>query len=754
MRTVPLVLLAGLLGAAPPARAGSRDADALRDEAVKVLRNELRSAEGSVMVHAAEGLLYLGYFDGVEDTFRRELERHRDESPDRIGIWRVLARTARHAARRDDWVRRIKRSFMDEESPARIRALEALGKLECRLDEGELDAVRRFAEREQSPFAWWVLALHDAEGAHARLEALRSSGDRATRLRAACCLARMNPPTREAWVAAGGKDAAIAALAGGDPAERLAACRTLGEVGLPAERGLLAPLMADPDPEVRVQAAIALLRMERRDPKRMQVADWVVIALYATGMLLIGWFYARRTRTTDDYLLGGRRMRSWMVGLSLFATLLSTLTYMAYPGEVIRHGPMIAAGLLSIPIIIVVVGWLLIPAFTRLRVTSANEILEARLGVSIRVLGSFFFLSLRLLWMAMIIYLTTRAVIEPVMGLDSSLTPWVCALLGMVTVVYTSAGGLRAVVLTDVVQTFILFLGALLSIALITAHFGGVGWWPASWPPNWDGPVLWFDPDARVTLAGAMMMTFFWFVSTAGSDQMAVQRYLATRSTRAARSAFTTSMLTNLLSTTLLMLLGFALLAYFLANPHRLADGMNVAANADRIFPHFIVSGLPAGVTGLVVAALLAAAMSSLSSGLNSACTVVTVDFLDRFGAGARDDRQHLRRARLVSWAIGIVVIVLSLLVGKVEGNFMEVVNKVGNLLVAPLFLLFFMALFVPWANVVGTWAGAAAGVAVAVAIAFHEVLGLSFIWIMPCSLLAGIAVGAAVSAVTTRRIP
>lgn len=149
--------------------------------------------------------------------------------------------------------------------------------------------------------------------------------------------------------------------------------------------------------------------------------DWIVIAAYFAGMLGIGWFYSRQTKTTEDFFLGGRDMGAWMVGLSLFATLLSTASYIAFPGEAIRHGPMVVIGtVLSIPPILWVVGWFLIPKFMKLQVTSANELLEIRFGLSIRLLGTCFFLVLRLIWMAMIIYISVKAVLVPVLGLDAA----------------------------------------------------------------------------------------------------------------------------------------------------------------------------------------------------------------------------------------------------------------------------------------------------------------------------------------------
>jgi SSS family solute:Na+ symporter len=487
---------------------------------------------------------------------------------------------------------------------------------------------------------------------------------------------------------------------------------------------------------------------------RMTPLDWAVIAAYMLGMVGVGWYYSRQVSTTDDYMLGGRNMRPWAVGLSLFATLLSTISYLAWPGEIIRHGPMMLASLLAYPFIAWVVGWFFIPYFMKLNATSAYEILEARLGLSVRMLGSFFFLLMRLLWMAVIIYATTDKVLIPLSGLDPSAAPWVCAVLGIITVAYTSMGGLRAVVFTDVIQTAILFAGAILAMIVVTVKLGGVAaWWPTEWNPHWQEPTLGYDPQARVTLWGAFLATFTWHVCTAGSDQMAVQRYLATRDARAARRMFNVSLLMGGLVFVFLSFLGFALLAYFRLHPEMLAAGQTIEKNADQLFPQFIVFGLPAGISGLVVAGLLAAAMSSLSSGLNSSCSVLAVDFIGRFrgrNGAAAGDIDQVKLARVISLAIGAVVVLLSSFVALVQGNLLEIAHKVVNLLVAPLFGLFFMAMFVRWATAFGTIVGAVCGVLVVGAINYWEELtgvkGISFLWAMPLSLLAQTTVGMAAS--------
>jgi SSS family solute:Na+ symporter len=384
-----------------------------------------------------------------------------------------------------------------------------------------------------------------------------------------------------------------------------------------------------------------------------------------------------------------------------------------------------------------------------LEVTSAYEILEKQLGVSIRVLGSLLFLSLRFLWMASIVYWTTMIVLIPAAGIDERHASKFAILLGVITVIYTSMGGLRAVVVTDVIQTSILFSGAVVSLVLITCSLGGVGaWLPTKWEHHWTAPRIWFDfdPNTRSTLANAMLSTFSWYVCTAGADQMAVQRYLATRDVQAARRSLAISLSTDFIVVMFLGLIGLALLAFFSAHPEQLVDQQTVYANADKLFPRFVVVGLPVGMSGLVIAGLLAAAMSSLSSGVNSSAAVITEDLIRRGRPHGDDEFKHIRQVRWTSVAVGIVVVLLSSLIGSVQGNMLEVIYKVANLFTAPLFYLVFMAMFVPWSNAAGTWVGSAAGIATAILIAFGKDIfgtpGISFLWIMPGSFCVSLLTG------------
>jgi SSS family solute:Na+ symporter len=480
---------------------------------------------------------------------------------------------------------------------------------------------------------------------------------------------------------------------------------------------------------------------------RLVGLDGAVIAAYALGMVGIGVYYARRSAGAEDYLLGGRALSPWMVGISLFATLLSTLSYLTYPGEMIEFGPTIFGGLLALPIAYLIVARAIIPTLMNAGVTSAYEILERRLGLSVRLLASFFFLSLRLLWMATILHATADKVVVPLMGLGPGATPLVCALLGGVTLAYTTLGGLRAVVLTDVVQTVILVGGALLTLVLVSVELGGVAAWiPDTRPQHWPVFQLGFDTQSRMTLANSMLAVGSWYVCTAGSDQMAIQRFLATRDTRSAQRSLAVSVSANISVQLLLALVGLAVLSWFSADPARLPAGETLLTDSDRLFPLYVAAGLPAGVSGLVISGMMAAAMSSLSSGLNSASSVISEDWLGRLGKAPSDDAAAMRRARWISLLVGAVAITLSMSFGRLEGNLLDIVMRVVNLWVSPLFLLVFMALFVPWATTPGTWVGATAAVATAVSIAFYGLFDLGFLWIIPGSFCAGALAGAIAS--------
>ena len=491
----------------------------------------------------------------------------------------------------------------------------------------------------------------------------------------------------------------------------------------------------------------------------LAAVDWFIIAAYAIGTLWLGWWFGKRQSNSAEYFTGSGRMNSVLIGVSLFATLLSTISYLSFPGEAIGKGPAFLAQLIGYPIIFVAAAYWLLPVYKKYQVLSAYELLEERLGRRTRLLGGGMFILLRLVWMSTLIYFAATA-LAVIFGVTPKWEPLIVLIAGMIAVGYTTLGGLRAVVITDAIQTVLLYSGAVLVIVMISVKMGGFGWFPTEWHPQWDyQPVMSFDPAVRVSMIGAMISMVVWYVATIGGDQVSVQRFMATEDLKAARKSIATNLTVGAVVKVTLLLAGFALLGYYGANPGELGGQLSLKGNADKIFPHFIAGGLPPVISGLVVAAVCAAAMSSIDSGVNSITAVVVTDFLP--GKGDRNEREkmsaeaergQIRLARILAVVIGLIVISTSALVKFVPGNITAITGKTVNLLPPHIFALFFFALFVKSAKPAGVWLGCAAGTISAVLIGFSgPIFGyradtgtdpVSFIWMAPVSLAVNLAVG------------
>lgn len=485
----------------------------------------------------------------------------------------------------------------------------------------------------------------------------------------------------------------------------------------------------------------------------MTIVDWIIVGIYAISTLWLGGYIGRRQSSTKEYFIGSGSMHPLLIGVSLFATLLSTISYLAIPGEISGKGPIYLTNYIAYPFVFLVLGFVILPVYMRNRVTSAYELLEQRLGVSVRLLGAVMFLMLRLVWMGLLVFLTAKA-IAIMIGVGPEAVPWIVVATGAFAVAYTSLGGLRAVVITDLMQTILLFGGALLVIGTVTWNMGGFAWFPTEWQSDvWDAqPIFSFDPSTRITVVGSLMSVFFWMTATMMGDQVSVQRFMATEDASKARRALGIQLTVSMVVGATLGLVGLSLLGYFQAHPELLPEVGSLNDQADKLFPHFIAFELPPVITGLVVSGLFAAAMSSIDSGVNSITAVVMTDFLDRFGKKPATPEAHVRFARRLAVVIGTVVVLLSTFMDHIPGNFMAVTNKVVNLLTVPIALLFVFALFVPFANTKGVWTGTMASVCTALLIAFSGVIfgldpvtglpPITFQWISPAAAVVGLTVG------------
>ncbi len=767
------------------------------EQAHELLVHTLNTTSGWEKVHAAEELLLLGYTAQIEKEFLTELEQHKETPQYRIGLWRVLAKGAKTAEEQKAWTDNIIHVYTDLSQPDRLHAAESLAKLNINLNEIAPNLVKKDLNSNDTlmqAFVSWgsSVSKNPDDIKYASLLSMATSSTETFRrigayalgfykslpeeyqetlyrqtisepedskakiylLKAIFLLTKSNIREKEL------KDKLISYLSSPEKTNKMEALLALAEKGTSSDLPIIKEIFTQninskatnftekEITDIRTTAAYTFLRVIQRKDGGMALPDWFIIGAYALLMLGIGWFYSKKNKSAEDYHLGGRSMNPILVGLSLFATILSTLSYLSYPGEMVKYGPVIFTSLISFPVVYLIVGWLLIPRFMKMRVTSAYEILEIKIGPGVRILGTFLFLSLRLLWMATIIYATVNTAIISIFGIPESYVPLICLIMAVITVIYTSLGGLKAVVITDSLQTIILILGALLTLVIISINLGSFQTiFPQRMPSHWE-PIVWgLDAGKRMTVGNAILMVFVWYICTAGSDQMAIQRYLATKNIRSARKTFGISVITNFVVQVLLALVGLALLAYFTQRPYELPEGKNIFNYADSLFPWFIVIGLPVGVTGLVTAGLISAAMSSLSSGLNSSSSVISEDIIKRFFP-SKKKVDYLQQARTISIIIGGVVTLLCLLVGYVQGNLLEVVIKVVNLFVAPLFVLFFMALFIPFATQTATVAGGLASVAAAIAIAFFQIFGLQVLWIIPVAFSIGIATACLLSAV------
>lgn len=519
----------------------------------------------------------------------------------------------------------------------------------------------------------------------------------------------------------------------------------------------------------------------------LAVIDWVIIVAYVLSMIALGWYFGRRQRSTKEYFLGGGNMNPILIGVSLFASLLSTISYLAFPGEVLGKGPVYMATLAALPLVYFIVSYWLLPVYMKHKVTSAYELLETRLGLSIRLFGASMFLIMRLVWMSVLVYVAATAMSLMMYG-DESYTREIVWVTGFVSVLYASIGGLRAVVVTDLFQAILLFGGAWLVVAMVTYDFGGFGWFPTEWQDHWDSqPIFSFDPKVRITVFGSILSVLVWFVCSAGGDQVSVQRFMATTDLKMARRALATQMWASAIVQITLGIVGFALLGFYAIHQIAIPEGMSLNESADKLFPQFIAHELPIGITGIVVSAMFAAAMSSIDSGVNSITAVVMTDFFDRFRRQPLTEARQVLAARVLTFSIGVVVIYGSTYIGLIEGNITAVTNKTVNMLAPPLFALFVFALFVPFARPSGVWIGTICAILASMVMAFSGALvvflsdqfqidpatfgteivtsidpktnlemrsavdPISFQWIGPVALAVNLGVGTAISWVLSR---
>lgn len=476
--------------------------------------------------------------------------------------------------------------------------------------------------------------------------------------------------------------------------------------------------------------------------------DWTVLLLYFVGLTTMGFLFGKSQTSREDFQLGGRRIHWALAGGSLIATLLSTASFVAMPGEMVRHGPGFFTSLLALPFTIAVVSYVLIPTFKALPYTTAYEYLDRRFGGNVRRLAALVFIARTVIWMGLIIY-ACCLVVATATGWDLTTT---ILLVGFTTTIYSSAGGFRMVVYSDNIQLLILLSGALIVPWVVFRSLGSgpVEWWSImSRAGHADLQIFSVDPTVRITLVGIILTRFFWTICTHGSDQVAVQRYLSTPSVGTARRTLWTAAIAETILLLVLMICGAALFALY---HHR--SGLDsqafllaTADSADQMLPRFIVEELPSGASGLILAALLAAAMSSLSSGVSSISAVITGDLLQgerviREGNNLRLDRT----AALVAGLAGVLVaLAIAPAVQQTGWNLVDLMERLNHIFVGPLAVLFFSGILLRNVGARAALAGFVSALTCSLLLCmpgtwFGLSGDISFMWVVPIPSLVGMA--------------
>lgn len=727
-----------------------------------------------VRIHAAEALVDNNFPLEADSVYREYL---RETSSEKIGALRVLAKTRKKDQMAYDSLGREVLNIFHESSVlhTRLVALETLGKLGLYFSDEQIEAAASSGEGGMATMAQWVLANSGEASEINRLADYLFSPDTLQYRYAAYALRFLKDipvevhqkmmerfksmdiehPFRVYLVSAlwthsvSGEDSLILQelqqYSTGEDYERYELYQSLAGRGNEELLPFIGEGFMDDNTDVRVSAAQAHLANEHYLQSRIGWLDWIILFGYGALLLGIGWMYSFYQKSKEDYFLGGRNANPIVTGISMYVSFFSAITYLAIAGEVIKYGPLMALTVMSAaPFIFIIGSYFLIPFFMNLNVITAYEILEKPLGNTVRKVASVIFLTTRIVWMALLIYLASKAMVV-MMGWGDQTIFMITVILGMITIVYTTMGGLKAVLLTDVIQFAILLLGAVVTIGMVAVQFGGVGELiPKTWVSHWPRiDVVNFNPYVRLTVFFAFINTITWWVCTTGSDQMAIQRFLSTRNLKAARQSFAITQIGMVTMTVLLLFVGLAVMKFYATKPHLLPSGIDLTVDADFLFPHFIANQFPMGMSGLVIAALFSASMSSLSSGINSTSSVIATDLwpntLERVSG-----KNTLTGIRIGSGIVGVLVVLLSLLIPAIPGNIIEVTAKTNGLFIAPLFNLFAMALFVPNVRPFGVIMGSVYGLFAAFTVGFWDVLtgnpSWSFLWIAITSLIVSVA--------------
>jgi solute:Na+ symporter, SSS family len=432
----------------------------------------------------------------------------------------------------------------------------------------------------------------------------------------------------------------------------------------------------------------------------MPTLDLFIILAYVAGTVLFGAWFSRQQHNVNDYFVGGRNVPWWAIMASIVATETSTVTFISVPGFAYAGNFTFLQLVIGYMIGRVAVTLLFIPAYFRGDLLTVYQLLGTRFGDRVKRLAASLFLATRSLADGFRLFATglvlaallmsmpgmEQAARSTMPGIDPrfSLLAASVLLLGAATIVYTYLGGMKAVIWTDLVQLAVYLGGAVVAAAILIHRIpGGLG--EAIEVGTAAGRFQLFDftwdLGRSYTFWSGVIGGAFLTTATHGTDQMMVQRYLCSRTSGQARAALLLSGLIVFVQFALFLFIGVLLFVYYTqyAPGETAAFSLAGRLQTDRVFPHFVVTHMPAGLMGLVVAAIFAAAMSTLSSSLNSSAATSTADFYIPLTGGARSDGHYLRTSRIFTAGWGLVQIGVALLAIRLSSRVVDEVLGIAS---------------------------------------------------------------------------
>lgn len=437
----------------------------------------------------------------------------------------------------------------------------------------------------------------------------------------------------------------------------------------------------------------------------MSPVDVAVVVLYFLAVAAFGVWFGRRQHSTEDYFLAGRSIPGWVVGFSLIGTMIGSTTFVGHPGGVFDEDMWYLPYLATVPFVMLFVSRVVVRLYRHRIRMSVYQYLEQRFGYPARAYGAAAFVVSRVVDVSSTLYFLGIAVAF-VTGVSAW---WVILLVGAFTLLYTAIGGVGAVAWTDVMQSLLLIGGGLIcvGIALFGAAAGPGDVLGAAWDAgkfglgNWEFSLTEMNGWLLV-VAGAI-----WALQRYAADQHLVQRYLVARSDEEAARATYAGAVASIPIWILFMFLGACLYGFYQVSGGIPAEISDVS---DNIVPHFVRTEAPPGLLGAILAALAAAAMSSLAADLNSLATVVVDDFYRRARPSA-PDRSQLRVGRFVVLGTGVASILLAQQwIGL--GSAIEFVVQLLSIATAGLLGLFALGLLTTRATPPAAWLGIGVSIA------------------------------------------